>query len=151
MKRKVFEEKAASVGPEISFSERLARWCDEKRKAKDRLGYSNDDVAEETGVSLSTIGRIMAGNMDKDIRWSTVIALDRLLPSPGKDAPGIPPDVAQMIKAFEAEAAQIREDAAREISLYKEKIAALEAQAVEMKTLITTRGDIIKKLIDKID
>lgn len=151
MKRKKFEEKPASIGPGISFSERLARWCDEKRKAKDRLGYSNDDVSEKTGVSLSTIGRIMAGNMDKDIRWSTVIALDSLLPSPGKGAPGIPPDVAQMIKAFEAEAAQIREDAAREIALYKEKIAALEMQAVEMKTLITTRGDVIKKLIDKID
>lgn len=151
MKRKVFEEKPENIGAETAFAERLARWCDEKRKAKDRLGYSNDDVAEETGVSTSTIGRIMAGNMDKDIRWSTVIALDRLLPSPGKDAPGIPPDVAQMIKAFEVEAAHIREDAAREIALYKDKIAALEAQASEMKTLITTRGDFIKKLIDKID
>lgn len=151
MKRKVFEEMPTSIGPEISFSERLARWCEEKRKAKDRLGYSNDYVAEKTGVSLATIGRIMAGNMDKDIRWSTVIALDRLLPSPEKDAPGIPPDVAQMIKAFEAEAARIREDAAREIALYKDKIAALEAQAAEMKALIATRGDFIKKLIDKID
>ena len=151
MKRKVFEETQLILEPEVVFAERLAKWCEAKRKKKDELGLSNDQVAEKTKVSQATIGRIMAGNMDKDIRWSTVIALDRLLPSPGKDAPGIPPDVAQMIKAFEVEAAQIREDAAREISLYKDKIAALEAQAVEMKALIATRGDFIKKLIDKID
>ena len=151
VKRKVFEEIPANIGPEISFSERLAKWCEEKRKAKDRIGYSNDYVSERAGVSLATIGRIMAGNMDKDIRWSTVIALDRILPGPEKDAHEIQPDVAQMIKAFEAEAARIREDAAREIALYKDKIAALEEQAAEMKALITMRGEIINKLIDKID
>ena len=149
VKRKVFEESQLILEPEVVFAERLAKWCEAKRKKKDELGLSNDYVAEKTKVSQATIGRIMSGSMDKDIRWSTVIAVDRLLPT--EKPPAVSIDLASLVAAFEAEAARIREDAAREIALYKDKIAALEAQAAEMKALITMRGEIINKLIDKID
>ena len=142
MKRKVFEESQLTTEPEVAFADRLSRWCEAKRKKKDELGLSNDYVAEKTKVSQATIGRIMSGSMDKDIRWSTVIAVDRLLPTEKPATASV--DLTSLVAAFEAEAAQIREDAAREIALYKDDIAKLEA-------LVKKRGEYIDRLIDKIN
>lgn len=148
MKRKVFEDIPVSLEPEIPFTDRLNCWCEEKRKAKDRLGYSNDYVAQKTGVSSATIGRIMARNMDKDIRWSTIVALDRILPSENSTSE-LSKDISKVIAAFEVELAHVRDDAAREVALYKDKISVLEVQIAELKVLVAARGRMMEKLIDK--
>ena len=160
-------------GPRTTSVEDLDRWCELMRGFKEWKGLTNDEIADESGVSLTTVSKIMSGNVEKDIRWNTVRSIERVLIGPGGLYPC--PLAAQDVEAVKSvelkdmqlkqlqevltgihesyndEIIKVREDAAREIALYKDKIAALEMQAVEMKTLITTRGDIIKKLIDKID
>ena len=158
-------------GPRTSSVDSIERWCELMRSFKDRWGYTNEYVAEESKVSLTTISRIMAGNVEKDIRWSTVRAVERVLIGHGSQYPcplaardpeavavatmkdeqlkQLQETLAGIHASYKEEIAMVREDAAREIALYREKIAALEAQAVEMKTLIMTRGRYIEKLIDK--
>lgn len=156
LKRKIIEEMPQSKTPRLPYEEHLKLWNDMKIKEKIRRGLSNDIISERSKVSPATVGRIFSRNIEKDIKYSTIYAIDSVLPT--DETTVLTPDAALLVSTFEAEAAKIREDAAREADLYRariadleRKIAALEAQAVEMKALIATRGDFIKKLIDKID
>lgn len=49
----------------------LQRWCEYMRDMKKANGLTNADIAERAGVSVKTIERIMALNMDHDIMRDT--------------------------------------------------------------------------------
>lgn len=122
MKRKIIEHVLESE-PLAPFSKTLSKWCMEKRKTKDALGLSNEYIAEKTGISLTTVGRIIAGNVDKDIRWSTVAAMDWLLPT---QTAGISTEaVATLASTFQTEMEKVRADKDEIIRIQKEEIERL--------------------------
>lgn len=49
----------------------LLRWCEFMRDMKKANGLTNQEVAERSGVSVKTIERLMALNVDKDIMRET--------------------------------------------------------------------------------
>ena len=53
-------------GPRTSAME-LKRWCEFMRDMKEANGLSNAYIAEESGVSIKTIDRLMALHCDQDI------------------------------------------------------------------------------------
>lgn len=57
----------------------LERWCEFMRDMKDIAGMSNQDVADESGVSLKTVERLMAGRVDQDIRRDTARAIENVI------------------------------------------------------------------------
>lgn len=158
-------------GPRTTSVEDLDRWCELMRGFKKWKGLTNDEIADESGVSLTTVSKIMSGNVEKDIRWNTVRSIEKILIGPGGQYPC--PLAAQDVEAvksvelkdmqlkqlqevltgihesYKEEIIKVREDAAREIALYKDKVTALETQISELKTLVITRGRFIDKLIDK--
>lgn len=57
----------------------LDRWCEWCRSLKDLRGMTNAQIAEESGVSLATVDRIMSGKSPKDIRRNTAADINRAL------------------------------------------------------------------------
>ena len=49
----------------------LDRWCEYMRDLKELRRLTNADLAEKSGVSIKTIERLMALNVDQDIRRET--------------------------------------------------------------------------------
>ena len=57
-------------GPRTSAME-LARWCEFMRDMKEANGLTNAYIADQTGISLNTIERLMAQNCKQDIMRET--------------------------------------------------------------------------------
>ena len=57
-------------GPRTSAMD-LARWCEFMRDMKEVTGLSNAYIAEKSGVSIKTIERLMAQNIEQDIMRET--------------------------------------------------------------------------------
>lgn len=57
-------------GPRTSSME-LKRWCEYMRDLRDLYGLTNEKIAERADVSLKTINKIMARNIDQDIMRDT--------------------------------------------------------------------------------
>ncbi len=57
-------------GPRTSAMD-LARWCEFMRDMKEVNGLTNVYIAEKSGVSIKTIERLMAQNIDQDIMRET--------------------------------------------------------------------------------
>ena len=57
-------------GPRTSAMD-LHRWCEFMRDMKEINGLTNSYIAEKSGVSLKTIERLMAQNIDQDIMRET--------------------------------------------------------------------------------
>lgn len=57
-------------GPRTSAME-LLRWCEFMRDMKEANGLTNAYIAEKSGVSIKTIERLMARNIDQDIMRET--------------------------------------------------------------------------------
>lgn len=65
-------------GPRTSAME-LARWCEYMRDMKEANGLTNAYIAEESGVSVKTIERIMAQNSDQDIMRETARRIENAI------------------------------------------------------------------------
>ena len=65
-------------GPRTSGLE-LARWCEYMRDMKDVNGLTNAEIAEEAGVSIKTVERIMALNSDQDIYRDTARRIENAI------------------------------------------------------------------------
>ena len=65
-------------GPRTS-SMSLERWASFMHALKKKHGFTNERISELSGVSLSTVDRIMKGKITKDIMWSTVCEIERVL------------------------------------------------------------------------
>lgn len=57
----------------------LDRWCEYMRDLKDVNGLTNAYIAEESGVSVKTIERIMAQNSDQDIMRETARRIENAI------------------------------------------------------------------------
>lgn len=62
-------------GPRTS-SMPLERWCEWLREVKHMRGLTNATIAEIAGLSVTTVERVMAGNLDKDILRYTATAIE---------------------------------------------------------------------------
>lgn len=65
-------------GPRTSAME-LARWCEYMRDMKEANDLTNAYIAEESGVSVKTIERIMAQNSDQDIMRETARRIENVI------------------------------------------------------------------------
>ena len=57
---------------------RIMMTLEEMKKQKQKLGYTNRKIAEETGIPLGTVQKIFAG-VTKSPRWDKMQALEKLL------------------------------------------------------------------------
>lgn len=57
----------------------LARWCEYMRDMKDVNGLTNAYIAEESGVSVKTIERLMAMNAEQDIMRETARRIENVI------------------------------------------------------------------------
>lgn len=69
---------AGCDGPN-TLSMSLSRWCEWCHDLKVLKGLTNADVAELSGVSQTTVDRVMAGQVPKDIMRSTCADITRVL------------------------------------------------------------------------
>lgn len=65
-------------GPRTAGLE-LARWCEYMRDMKEVNGLTNAYIADEAGVSIKTVERIMALNADKDILRDTARRIENVI------------------------------------------------------------------------
>ena len=65
-------------GPRTSAME-LLRWCEFMRDMKEVNGLTNAEIAEKSGVSVKTIERLMALNVDKDIYRETARLIENAI------------------------------------------------------------------------
>lgn len=57
----------------------LERWCEYMRDMKEVNGLTNAEIAEKSGVSVKTIERLMAQNVDQDIMRETARLLENVI------------------------------------------------------------------------
>lgn len=65
-------------GPRTAGLE-LARWCEYMRDMKEVNGLTNAEIAEEAGVSIKTVERLMALNADQDIYRDTARRIENAI------------------------------------------------------------------------
>lgn len=65
----------------------LKRWCEYMRDMKEINGLTNAEIAEEAGVSVKTIERIMAMNDDQDIMRETARRIENAILGPCGQSP----------------------------------------------------------------
>ena len=65
-------------GPRTAGLE-LARWCEYMRDMKEVNGLTNLEIAEEAGVSIKTVERLMALNADQDIMRDTARRIENAI------------------------------------------------------------------------
>jgi len=65
-------------GPRTSGLE-LARWCEYMRDMKEVNGLTNAYIAEEAGISVKTVERLMALNTDQDIYRDTARRIENAI------------------------------------------------------------------------
>lgn len=70
--------KVSCDGPRTSGMS-LERWCEYMRDMKDVNGLTNAYIAEASGVSIKTIERLMAQNVDQDIMRETARRLENVI------------------------------------------------------------------------
>lgn len=63
----------------------LQNWCEYLRDVKDLAHLTNSKIAEEADVSIKTIERIMAINVDQDIRRATARRIELAIIGPVGD------------------------------------------------------------------
>lgn len=63
----------------------LQNWCEYLRDVKDIAHLTNAKIAEEADVSIKTIERIMAINVDQDIRRATARRIELAIIGPVGD------------------------------------------------------------------
>ena len=63
----------------------LQNWCEYLRDVKDIAHLTNAKIAEDAGVSVKTIERIMAINIDQDIRRATARRIELAIIGPVGD------------------------------------------------------------------
>ena len=70
--------KVSCDGPRTSGMT-LERWCEYMRDMKEVNGLTNLEIAEESGISIKTIERLMAQNVDQDIMRETARRLENVI------------------------------------------------------------------------
>lgn len=57
----------------------LERWCEYMRDMKEVNGLTNAEIAEQSGISVKTIERLMAQNVDQDIMRETARLIENVI------------------------------------------------------------------------
>lgn len=140
-----------------TLSMSLERWCAWCKDLKALRGLTNAQITELSGVSLTTIERIMAGTISKDIMRSTASDINRVLVgSAGKwpcslasqdETPGV-------IRELESKTAELRglRKALEEIhASYQKEMDAIRAEAQTKVNFLKVENARLQKLLDAKD
>ena len=106
----------------LPFSD-LIHWCSKRQKF---LEWTNQDLAERSGVPIGTINRIKAGDY-MDCRYSTIQHLLITLIGGTTDELSCTAQVEKELQTMEAQAAQISA-LAQENETLKERLNCIDAQ-----------------------
>lgn len=65
-------------GPNIlaMTPQRWSEWCRDLKKIR---GYTNQQIADKANVSVQTVGNILSGKLETDIRWYTASQINKVL------------------------------------------------------------------------
>lgn len=118
------------------------RWCMLMRRLKEEAGYTNEEVADGTGISLKTVQKIMAGSVETDLRASTMTAIEGFL----FGTSGTYPCPLELIPEQEATAALKKELAEALEELENAKRALEDMRVAHHKELDAVRADAQKKI-----
>lgn len=105
-------------GPRTS-SMSLERWCEWLRDVKRIREMTNVEIAEASGVSVTTVERVMSGNLEKDIMRSTSTAIENATIGSNGQFPCYlaffdeMPDEKKTVKELQAELEQLRANIGR--------------------------------------
>ena len=92
----------------------LQNWCEYLRDVKDLAHLTNAKIAEESDVSVKTIERIMAINIDQDIRRATARRIELAIIGPvGDHACNLdhdPTAATELINNLQAEVEHLRKE-----------------------------------------
>lgn len=102
-----------------TLSMSLERWCEWCHDLKTLRGWTNLELSEASGVSLTTVDRIMAGKASKDIYRSTCADITRALIGTWGQHP------CSLTASQEQPAYQDRPETLRELAEKREELAQL--------------------------
>ena len=133
-------------GPRTSAMD-LARWCEFMRDMKEANGLTNAYIAEKSGVSIKTIERLMAQNIEQDIMRETARRIEDAIIGSSNQYP--------CILAFEETVPQhakqlddAMKDLERALNDNKDYRAALETITATHNAEIQIVRDEVKQKID---
>lgn len=134
----------------------LDRWCEWCRSLKDLRGLTNAEIAEESGVSLTTVDRVMAGKASKDIMRNTAADINRaLVGSEGKwpCAMAFEAETPATIRELELKTAELNglRKTLQEIhASYKEELDAVRKEAQAKIDYLKLENERKDKIIDRL-
>lgn len=154
---------------------RLERWCEYMRDMKEANGLTNAYIAEESGVSIKTIERLMAQNCDQDIRRETARLIENAIIGSSNKFPcylafeeSIPDNTEAMREleraladnqeykaaldsihaSYNAEMRSIREDAQKTIDLLLEELERVKKEADYLRLENDRKAKVIDRLLE---
>ena len=131
------------------------RWCEWCRLRKEYLGITNERIANESGVSLVSVHRVMSGNV-KDIRISTMQGITRVLvngtwgqypcamAAAAEDALDDVEDVFSKCAALEAEIISLKANEERKVQHLMDQIAFTRAEILQKNREIDHLIELLK-------
>ena len=147
--------KVSCDGPRTSGMT-LERWCEYMRDMKEVNGLTNLEIAEESGISIKTIERLMAQNVDQDIMRETARKIElAILGSSGKYPCFLAfeeenkPDGHKIHELYKAEVDLIREEAKERIEQFMVQIDRLRQEIDYLRIENDRKARIIDKFLDK--
>lgn len=142
-------------GPRTAGLE-LARWCEYMRDMKEVNGLTNAFIAEESGVSVKTIEKIMALNASQDIMRETARRIENAIIGSTSKYPCYlafeeenKPDGNKINALYMAEVQTIRAEAKERIEQYQVQIDRLRQEIDYLRLENDRKARIIDKFLDK--
>lgn len=137
-----------------TLSMTLDRWCEWCKDLKKVRSLTNADISEQSGISLTTIDRIMAGNAPKDIKRSTASDINRVLVGSEGQWPcamaieAKTPDALKELNRKDSELAELRKMLSEIHSSYEKELEIVRQGARTMKAEAQAKIDHLKEEIE---
>lgn len=142
-------------GPRTAGLE-LARWCEYMRDMKEVNGLTNAYIAEEAGVSIKTIEKIMAMNTDQDIMRETARRIENAIIGSTSKYPCYlafeeenKPDGHKINALYMEEVQTIRQEAKERVEQCQVQIERLRQEIDYLRLENDRKARIIDRFLDK--
>lgn len=142
-------------GPRTAGLE-LARWCEYMRDMKEVNGLTNAYIAEESGISVKTIEKVMALNASQDIMRETARRIENAIIGSTSKYPCYlafeeenKPDGHKIHALYMEEVQMIRKEAKELVEQYQVQIERLRQEVDYLRLENDRKARIIDKFLDK--
>lgn len=142
-------------GPRTS-SMSLERWSEWLQDVKKIREYTNAEIAEMADVSITTVTRVMSGNLEKDIMRSTAAAIENAtIGSTGQYPCYLAfletiPDESKTIQQTQAEMAELRKNIEHLHISYQAEMATIREEAQRKIDYLKEENERLHKIIDRL-